>query len=134
MEILAACHVHSTWSYDGSWSLEELSAKFRRRGCRVVMMTEHDRGFSVARLLEYKKACAQASSETILLVPGVEYSDADNGVHVLVWGDVPFLGEGLPTGEMLEAVKAAGGIAVLAHPSRKNAWQCFEPCWGDMLL
>jgi hypothetical protein len=134
MEILAACHVHSEWSYDGSWSLEALSAKFSRRGCRVLMMTEHDRGFSASRLEEYRRACAQASSDKILVVPGIEYSDAANRVHVLVWGDVPFLGESLPTSEMLAAVKAANGIAVLAHPSRKSAWQCFEPEWADWLL
>lgn len=134
MEVLAVCHVHSEWSYDGSWSLEALSAKFSRRGCRVLMMTEHDRGFSASRLDEYRRACAQASSGQILVVPGMEYSDAANRVHVLVWGDLPFLGEGLPTGEMLAAVKAANGVAVFAHPSRKNAWQCFEPQWADCLL
>jgi hypothetical protein len=134
MEILAVSHVHSTWSYDGRWSLEDLSARFSRRGCRVLMMTEHDRGFSAARLREYRQACAQASSPEILFVPGMEYSDAANRVHVLVWGDVPFLGEGLPTGEMLKAVKACGGIAVLAHPARKKAWQCFDPEWADLLL
>ena len=134
MEILSACHVHSTWSYDGSWSLKDLSASFSHRGYRVLMMTEHDRGFSAARLLEYRQACAQASSDEILVVPGIEYSDAANRVHVLVWGDVPFLGEGLPTGEMLAAVKDAGGIAVLAHPSRKKAWQCFESHWASALL
>src|SRR5262249_13924801 len=26
------------------------------------------------------------------------------------------------------------GIAVLAHPSRKNAWQCFESQWEDKLM
>jgi PHP domain-containing protein len=134
MEILAACHVHSAWSYDGSWSLEDLSARFSRRGCRVLMMTEHDRGFTASRFLEYRKACLEASTDKILVVPGMEYSDADNRVHVLVWGDVPFLGEGLPTGRMLAAVKATGGIAVLAHPSRKKAWQCFDPEWAALLL
>lgn len=134
MEVAAVCHVHSAWSYDGSWSLEALSARFRRRGCRVLMMTEHDRGFSAARLQEYRQACAQVSSEKILVVPGIEYSDAANRVHVLVWGPVPFLGENLPTGEMLEAVKAADGVAVFAHPSRKNAWECFRPHWADGLL
>jgi hypothetical protein len=134
MEVLAVCHVHSSWSYDGSWSLEALSAKFSQRGCRVLMMTEHDRGFSAGRLEEYRRACAQASSEKILVVPGVEYSDAVNRVHVLVWGAVPFLGENLPTAEMLEGVKAAKGVAVLAHPSRKDAWQCFTPQWADGLL
>ena len=134
MEVLAVCHVHSKWSYDGSWSLEMLSAKFSRRGYRVLMMTEHDRGFTAARLLEYREACAQASSAEILVVPGIEYSDAANRVHVLVWGDVPFLGEGLCTNEMLEGVKAANGVAVLAHPSRRNAWTCFEPHWASQLL
>ena len=134
MEVLAVCHVHSVWSYDGSWSLEDLSAKFSRQGCRVLMMTEHDQGFSSERLEEYRKACAQASSDKILVVPGIEYSDAANRVHVLVWGNVPFLGENLPTGEMLAAVKAANGVAVFAHPSRRHAWECFEAHWADGLL
>jgi hypothetical protein len=133
MEFIAVCHVHSGWSYDGTWSLDALSAKFSERGCRVLMMTEHDRGFTVGHLDEYRLACARASSDKILVVPGIEYSDAANRVHVLVWGPVPFLGEGLPTGEMLEAVKAADGVAVLAHPSRKNAWQSFEPEWAGRL-
>jgi hypothetical protein len=134
MEVLAVCHVHSMWSYDGSWPLEDLSAKFSRQGCRVLMMTEHDRGFTPARLAEYRHACAQASSNEMLIVPGIEYSDAANRVHVLVWGNVPFLGENLPTGEMLSSVKAAGGVAVLAHPSRKRVWECFEPQWASRLL
>lgn len=134
MEVLAVCHVHSKWSYDGSWSLEALSAKFSRRGCRVLMMTEHDRGFTASRLDQYREACAEASSEKILVVPGIEYSDAANRVHVLVWGPVPFLGENLATSEMLAAVHAAGGLAVLAHPSRREAWRSFDPCWADRLL
>jgi hypothetical protein len=133
MEVLAACHVHSEWSYDAKWSLNALSAKFLERGCRVLMMTEHDRGFSLARWEEYRRACAQASSGEILIVPGMEYSDATNRVHILVWGAVPFLGEGLPTSEMLKRVKAANGVAVFAHPSRKSAWQAFEPDWADQL-
>jgi hypothetical protein len=134
MEVLAACHVHSGWSYDAKWSLEALSAKFSERGCRVLMMTEHDRGFNPSRWEEYRRACAQASSDNILVVPGIEYSDAANRVHVLVWGSVPFLGEGLPTGEMLSRVKAENGVAVLAHPSRKSVWQTFEPDWAEGLL
>jgi hypothetical protein len=134
MEVLAVSHVHSKWSYDGSWSLEALSAKFSRRGYRVLMMTEHDRGFTSARLEQYREACSQASTDKVLVLPGMEYSDAANRVHVLVWGHVPFLGEGLPTGEMLGAAQAAGGLAVLAHPSRRDAWKTFEPAWADRLL
>lgn len=134
MEVFAACHVHSAWSYDGSWSLEDLSAKFCQHGCRVLMMTEHDRGFSASRLRQYREACAGAGSDRMLVLPGIEYSDAANTIHVLVWGNIPFLGEGLPTSKVLEAVRAVNGLAVLAHPSRRDAWRSFEPRWGDQLL
>ncbi|HEX3741000.1 MAG TPA: hypothetical protein VHV29_14970 [Terriglobales bacterium] len=134
MEVLAVCHVHSKWSYDGSWSLAELAAKFRQRGCRVLMMTEHDRGFTTERFEEYRRACAEVSFEDFLVIPGVEYSDAVNRVHVLTWGPGPFLGESLPTDDMLKSVTAAQGIAVLAHPSRKDVWQSFAPQWADKLL
>ena len=134
MHILAACHVHSVWSYDGSWELEDLSRSFGDRGYRILMMTEHDRGFTEERLNEYRNACAKASSDKILIVPGIEYSDSANRVHVLVWGAVPFLGEGLPTGAMLARANAAGGAAVLAHPTRREAWKSFEPSWTQSLL
>jgi hypothetical protein len=134
MQALAACHVHSEWSYDGSWSLSDLSTTFGQRGYRVLMMTEHDRGFTAARFQDYRRACADASSDKLLIVPGIEYSDAANRVHVLTWGPVPFLGEGLQTTQVLEGVSAAQGVAVLAHPSRKDAWQCFASEWADLLL
>jgi len=98
------------------------------------MMTEHDRGFTAQRLHQYREACAQASSDDILLVPGIEYSDAANHVHVLVWGPVPFLGEALPTTDMLDKVQATGGVAVLAHPSRKEVWKSFDSAWAPRLL
>jgi hypothetical protein len=132
--ISAACHIHSDWSYDGKWPLEAFAPEFRRRGYRVLMITEHDRGFTEARRLEHRAACAAASAEDLLLVPGIEYSDAANQVHVLVWGSVPFVGEGVPTTDLLKAVKAANGVAVLAHPSRRKAWQVFNPTWANHLL
>src|SRR5271167_47790 len=134
MQILAACHLHSKWSYDGSWTLEALSAEFAGRGYGVLLMTEHDRGFSVGRLAEFREACRQASSAKILVVPGIEYSDSANRVHVLVWGPVPFLGENLPTGEMLQKVREYNGLAVFAHPTRMEAWKTFDPAWSPLLL
>jgi predicted metal-dependent phosphoesterase TrpH len=131
--VLAACHVHSELSYDGSYTLEALSDKFSRAGYRVLLMTEHDRGFSPKRLRQLRELCDAASTSDLLVIPGIEYSDASNQVHILVWGDVPFLGENLPTRETLRGVKEAGGVAVFAHPFRRNAWQRFEPSWGDAL-
>ena len=133
MKVAATSHVHSTWSYDGSWSLPRLATEFRKRGSRVLMMTEHDRGFSRERLVEFRHACADVTTDDLYVLPGIEYSDADNRVHVLVWGDVPFLGEGLPTERMLRAVAEHGGVAVLAHPDRRHAWECVKSTWTELL-
>ena len=134
MGALAACHVHSKWSYDGSWLLEDLVSTFSRRGYRVLLMTEHDRGFSDVRLEKYRAACRQVSTDRMLVVPGIEYSDAANCVHVLVWGPVPFLGENRATGDMLDAARRAGGAAVLAHPTRRKAWEHYDRAWTDKLV
>jgi hypothetical protein len=134
MRALAACHIHSDWSYDGHWAIEALARELGRRGYQAVMMTEHDRGFSRARQLAHRQACANASSNGLLVVPGIEYSEATNTIHILVWGDVPFLGENVPTGELLDAVRQHHGVAVMAHPSRRQAWRRFEPSWADRLL
>jgi hypothetical protein len=130
----AACHIHSDWSYDGKWSLSALAAEFDRRGYRILMITDHDRGFSELRHRQHREACVEASSERVLVLPGIEYSDPTNMVHVLVWGPVTFLGEGVPTLDILEAVKATNGVAVLAHPSRREAWRLVERAWADYLL
>ena len=67
-------------------------------------------------------------------MPGIEYSDSENRTHVLVWGNIPFLGENLPTGQMLEAVPLVMASLCLPIRARKRAWQCFEPEWIDKLL
>jgi predicted metal-dependent phosphoesterase TrpH len=133
MRTLLACHVHSEWSYDGSWTLEALASEFGRRGYQAILTTEHDRGFTPDKLDDYRAACARVSSSSIHIVPGIEYSDASNTVHILTWGDIPFLGEGLATRDLLEAVKQHDGIAVLAHPSRRNAWKVVENSWIELL-
>ena len=133
MGIFAVSHVHSVWSYDGKWKLDELVREFSGRGYQVLLMTEHDRGFTQSRWTEYIGACREVSSEKMLVIPGIEYSDPDNIVHVLTWGDVPFLGENLPTRSMLEGLREAGGVAVLAHPSRRKAWQRFDAAWSEYL-
>jgi hypothetical protein len=132
--VRAACHIHSEWSYDAKWSIASLADEFGRRGYRIVMMSEHDRGFTEGRRLEHRAACAAASSENVFVLPGIEYSDAANTVHVLVWGPVPFVGENVPTAELLKTVKAAGGIAVLAHPARRKAAELYDSAWANSLL
>jgi hypothetical protein len=132
--VRAAAHVHSEWSYDASWSLEGLAQAFARRRYDVVLTAEHDRGFDDARWQAYREACAAASDGRILLVPGMEYEDADNVVHVAVWGGgAPYLGHGRATLEMLEDARRAGCATVLAHPRRRDAFTRFRPEWAPLL-
>jgi len=131
--IRAAAHVHSDWSDDATWPLEELARAFARRRYDVVLMAEHDRTFDEERWAAYREACA-AASNGILLVPGMEYGDEDNVVHVPVWGDgLPFLGRGRPTLELLRDARAAGGVSVFAHPWRRGANERFDPEWLPLL-
>jgi len=127
--IKAAFHVHSDWSYDGRLTLEEVAALFTRHRYDAVFMCEHDRGFSSERLRAYVAQCESASSPGALLVPGIEYADEADVVHVPVWGDVPFLGEGVPTARLLEHVAGHDGASVLAHPRRRDAWKTVDRDW-----
>ena len=129
----AVAHVHSEWSDDGSRTLTEIAATFARRRYQVVLMSEHSRGFTGAKWQEYVQACGEASNDRLTLVPGIEYGDPDDVVHIPVWGDLPFLGDGLATGRLLNEVSAAGGTAIWAHPWRREAWRRFDPGWLDQL-
>jgi hypothetical protein len=125
-------HVHSSWSYDGSWELEDLARAFGRRGFDAVLMAEHDRTFDAERWEAYRAACAAASASGTLLIPGIEYSDADNRVHVPAWGTREFLGAGRPTGELLEDAHARGALTVIAHPGRREVWRTADAAWGRL--
>jgi hypothetical protein len=125
--------VHSEWSDDASWTLPEIASTFARLRYDAVLMSEHSRGFTSAKWQEYIAACRQASNERLLLVPGIEYGDQDDVVHVPVWGTVPFFGDALPTSRLLREVDDAAGIAIWAHPWRRNAWDRFEPSWLEYL-
>lgn len=131
--VLAAPHVHSTWSYDGRWELPDLAREFRRRGYDAVMTAEHDRGWNEARWAEYRSVCAEASAAGALVVPGIEYADPDDAVHVAVWGDLPFLGDGQEIEPLVERASGLGAVCVLAHPERRAAWQRLTPGFLESL-
>lgn len=132
--VRVAAHVHSSWSYDAEWSLPEIAKAFRKRRYDVVLMSEHDRSFDQQRWIRYQHACQAASTDSITLIPGIEYEDGDNVVHTPVWGEnLPFLGAGRPTLELLRAAQTEGAVAVLAHPWRRNAISRYQPEWAPLL-
>lgn len=132
-DLSVVMHCHSTWSYDGSWSLAGIARLFGGLGHHVVMMSEHDTGFDPQSFAAYRAACAAASTGRCTLVPGIEYSSPDNDIHILCWGLDAFLAEHRPVAETLERVAAAGGVAVLAHPVRREAWRAYDDRWTPLL-
>ncbi|MGX9849291.1 PHP domain-containing protein [Limimaricola litoreus] len=126
-------HCHSTWSYDGHWPLGRIAKTFGALGIDAVMMTEHDTGFDPGRFGAYRQACAEASTRRCKLIPGIEYSSPDNDIHLLSWGLDRFLAEHRPVMETLHAIRRGGGVAVFAHPVRREAWRRFEPDWVPYL-
>ena len=126
-------HAHSTWSYDGRWELPRIAEFFGARGVDAVMMTEHDTGFDPARFGEYRTACENASNDRCSLVPGIEYSSPDNDIHILTWGLDRFLSEHQPVLETLQNVRKAGGVAIFAHPVRRQAYLKFDDAFVPFL-
>jgi len=55
-------------------------------------------------------------------------------VHIPTWGVPSFLGEALPTLELLERAKAHDGVSILAHPARRNAWKQYDSSWAKYLV
>jgi hypothetical protein len=131
--VRAAVHVHSSWSFDGTASLARIATAFRRRGYRAVLLADHSQSLSAADWETYRASCAELSTPELLLVPGLEYRDADNLVHVPTWGDLPHLGDGVPTGTLLRDVADRGGVAIWAHPERRGAHRVFEAEWAPYL-
>lgn len=129
-----AVHIHSDWSDDAKYSLNEIAEIFTARGCHAILLADHDHSLDDQRWSDFKAACSEASDDRILLVPGVEYQDQHNKVHVPVWGlDLPFFGRSLPTLDLLHAVSDAGGLAILAHPRRREAFEAARAEWWPLL-
>ncbi|MGD0488395.1 MAG: hypothetical protein ABSB94_14515 [Syntrophorhabdales bacterium] len=111
-----------------------MSSFLKKAGYSLMFTSEHAASLSGDRWESYRRACSENSSNEFLIIPGVEYSDASNVVHLLVWGDIPFLENMDDTERLLKTAYELGGLTVLAHPSRKNAWQKFEISWTPFLI
>lgn len=98
------------------------------------MMSEHSQRFAADRLEEYRRECRRVSGDKVRIVPGMEYSTPKNHVHITCWGIDPYLGEELAIDDLLDAVDEAGGLAIFAHPGRRDAWREFRPRWAQSLF
>lgn len=102
MKLTLDLHLHSAASQDGRMTIEEIAAAARARGLDGVAVTDHDLVYTGPRELE-----------GVLLIPGAEFT-TEHG-HLLGL----FLEEPMAYttwAETARAIRAQGGLTVLAHP------------------
>ena len=100
-------HVHTSHSYDGRSSVDEVVAAAKAKGLDGVAITDHN---SVAGHLEAKKY----SKSGFLVIPGIEVASADG--HIVGLGISELIPRGLSAKETVERIRGQGGIAIAAHP------------------
>jgi len=118
--VTVAVHMHSTISYDGELSIAEIGDLMRKRGVQVCLLAEHDHKLTDDDVRCMVEQCAAASDESCLIVPGLEY-EIPGGHHLIGYGVAELLDTSDPQ-KLCEAIRARGGLAVLAHP-HKGVWQ-----------
>lgn len=132
MTVRCLFHVHSSFSYDSRTDLADIARVAKRHGFQVVLMSEHNNRLTDAQVAELVTRCDQLSDSELLIVPGLELSFDHNYVHLLAYGIRTYIDsfhEGCTFPGLVEAIHQAGGLAVLAHPSHKRAFERLAP--GD---
>ncbi|MFH0774230.1 MAG: PHP domain-containing protein [bacterium] len=111
-------HIHTSFSYDSSMSIEELKDFCERKGYRFVAITEHREGMNPTRMNEFVEKCQMVSDSSFLCIPGLEFSCKGN-IHILGLGIKEYFDGDNPK-EIVECIHIKEGLAILAHPGRKE--------------
>lgn len=117
MRILAALHLHSTYSYDAKLSLSELKQVLLARGVTCALMTEHTDEMTEEKAKAYIAECAELSDDSFLFIPGFEISYSST--HILAPGCTTFLAQHATRDELI-AWRTHAPLMVLAHPHRNG--------------
>ena len=124
MTIDCLLHVHSSFSYDSKTDLADIARTAKRHGISCVLMSEHNNRLDAAQVAAFVTRCEALSDETLLIVPGLELAFDANRVHLLAYGIRQFVDSTAPSCTirgLIDEVHALGGLAVLAHPSHRQA-------------
>jgi predicted metal-dependent phosphoesterase TrpH len=124
MTIDCLMHVHSSFSYDSRTDLADIALRARREGYRCVLMSEHNNTLDQSRVDALTARCAELSDGNLLIIPGLELAFDNNCVHLLAYGIRRYIGsvgEACTFKSLVDQIHEQGGLAVLAHPSHKDA-------------
>ncbi len=104
-----AIHMHTTYS-DGTGSVEELAQAAQKAGLRWIIITDHDtlEGLPQAGWLQ-----------DVLVIVGHEITPDRN--HFLALNTNHVIDNRMPPQDFIDAVYAAGGFGIIAHPDETVA-------------
>ncbi len=117
-KLRGAPHVHSSVSYDGTMSIEEICSFFRRKKFDFVLIAEHSENISNGVMTKLIDECKRFSSSEFLIIPGLEFRCRDD-LHILGFG-VSKIFECDDPSKVIDHIRRQGGVAILAHPTKKN--------------
>jgi hypothetical protein len=128
-KLKGAPHIHTSFSYDGTMSLEEISSFFKKKKFDFVLITEHSENVSNDVMPKLIDECKRFSSSKFLIIPGLEFRCWDD-LHILGLGINKTFASHDPL-EVIHHINQQGGVAILAHPAKKNyAW---DKVWIEKL-
>lgn len=104
----ADLHVHSGASPDGAGTVDDVLSSAVEHGLDAVAVTDHD---NLGASLD---AVDAAEDYEVLALPGVEVTSEIG--HVLALGVEEPIAPRRPIEETVEAIREAGGVAVIPHP------------------
>jgi len=114
-------HAHTNWSHDSSLTIADWVDIAGERQCGAVLLTEHEEtGWTAERYRDYVEACAEASTRTVQIVPGIELNH--EGFHVLCYGLQHFASRPSSLSDLGRWVNDQGCWLCLAHPG-KYGWK-----------
>jgi len=113
-------HVHTSHSFDGESSLEELVRFCRRTGFDFICVTDHADLMDEESVRRIVRDCEAHSGDGVEVIPGLEYAfPHDEGVHLLCVGiREPVRNKRIATA--VDEVRHKGALAIVAHPSRNG--------------
>ncbi|UCE80596.1 MAG: CehA/McbA family metallohydrolase [Methanobacteriota archaeon] len=103
-------HIHSTHSRDGTAGTEEILRRCRDAGLDGCSITDHN------SIDGSQEALAMGEAMGLVVVRGIEISSS--GGHIIGYGLASPVQRDLSIKETVDRIRAAGGIAVAAHPTR----------------
>ncbi len=113
-----AIHVHSTLSHDGVLPPAGVAHFFRDHRYDFVCITEHSQDLNEQSAAELRDQCHQHSSDSFLLIPGLEFSCIQE-THILGLGVTDLIDSEDPA-KVIDHIHNLGGVAVLAHPDHRS--------------